>query len=501
MRRKHTGLAVSVAAGTILAFATGCNFTDELLNVENPGAITIAALNNPALLDVQLAGVIDAHQSAYSWNIEYTMYPTDEVITGLNWEGYARVNQRIISYLEGITDNTFENGSRALRMANDVAERIRVWAAADPATDFNEELATSLVLAGYSAIGLGETMCQTVISPDPDNPSSTVLSQLETYAVALPYLNEALTVALAAGEDDIANLARTGLARVYLGLGDWGNAATFANQVPMGFSWWMDYVDISGGRNPLQNTSHGGNFTLGIHPQFTGLHPSFDAATPGQPATPFAFLDNDIIDVQTDPRIQHATGDRTGHNGLTPLYKLFQGLRYSQYQGETLAPMSASCPNCTGVDEDDFEDYLLANRETDVLLADYTEAQHHYFEAMAMQGMDEAGVLTFVNDRRAVGNQAPVTLTYATGLITELRNQRARDLFMGGFRLPDLRRWTRFDAGNGPFASGSYFPTGIHANVQWGAYDVWTCFPIPLSEYEGNENLSVPTNPDVPTGI
>jgi len=492
---------VSVAAGTILAFATGCNFTDELLNVENPGAITIAALNNPALLDVQLAGVIDAHQSAYSWNIEYTMYPTDEVITGLNWEGYARVNQRIISYLEGITDNTFENGSRALRMANDVAERIRVWAAADPATDFNEELATSLVLAGYSAIGLGETMCQTVISPDPDNPSSTVLSQLETYAVALPYLNEALTVALAAGEDDIANLARTGLARVYLGLGDWGNAATFANQVPMGFSWWMDYVDISGGRNPLQNTSHGGNFTLGIHPQFTGLHPSFDAATPGQPATPFAFLDNDIIDVQTDPRIQHATGDRTGHNGLTPLYKLFQGLRYSQYQGETLAPMSASCPNCTGVDEDDFEDYLLANRETDVLLADYTEAQHHYFEAMAMQGMDEAGVLTFVNDRRAVGNQAPVTLTYATGLITELRNQRARDLFMGGFRLPDLRRWTRFDAGNGPFASGSYFPTGIHANVQWGAYDVWTCFPIPLSEYEGNENLSVPTNPDVPTGI
>ena len=494
MKRKHTGLAVSVAAGTILAFATGCNFTDELLNVENPGAITIEALNDPALLAVQVAGVIDAHQTAYSWNLEYTMYPTDEVITGLNWEGYARVNQRIISYLEGITDNTFERGSKALRMANDVAERIRVWAADDPATDFNEELATSLVFAGYSAIGLGETMCQTVISPNPDDPSSTVLSQLETYAVALPYLNEALTVALAAGEDDIANLARTGLARVYLGLGDWGNAGTFANQVPMGFSWWMDYVDISGGRNPLQNTSHGGNFTLGIHPQFTGLHPSFDG-------TGFTFLDNDIIAPQTDPRIQHATKDRTGHNGLTPLYKLFQGLRYSQYQGETLAPLDAvTCPNCTGIDGDDFEDFLLANRETDILLADYTEAQHHLHEALAMQSGNDAAVLTFVNARRAVGNQAPVTLS-GQALITELRNQRARDLFMGGFRLPDLRRWTRFDAGNGPFASGSYFPTGIHANVQWGAYDVWTCFPIPLSEYEGNQNLSVPTNPDVPTGI
>ena len=503
MRRKHTGLAVSVTAGTILAFAMGCDVTERLLEVENPGAITIEALNDVALLKVQLAGVIDAHQAAYAWNLEYTQYPTDEVITGLNWEGYARANQRIISYLEGITDNTFERSSKGLGMARDLAERIRVWMADDPDTwksvgktspaDFNPELATSLVFAGYSAISLGETMCQTVISPDPDEPSGTVLSQLETYAVALPFLNEALTVATAAGEDDVANLARTGLARAYLGMGDWANATMFGNQVPMGFSWWMDYVDISGGRNPLQNTSHGGNFTLGIHPRFTGIHPSFDG-------TGFSFLDNDIIDVQTDPRIQHATRDRTGHNGLTPLYKLFQGLRYGEYTGETLAPMSASCPLCTGIDEDDFEDFLLVNRETDVLLADYVEAQHHVHEAMAMMGGNDAAVLAFVNARRAVGNQAPVVLA-GQALITELRNQRARDFFMGGFRLPDLRRWTRFDPGNGPFDNGSYFPTGIHANVQWGAYDVWTCFPIPLNEYEGNANLSVPTNPDVPTGI
>lgn len=492
MKRKRTGLAVSVAAGTILAFATGCDVTEKLLTVENPGAITIEALDDPALLTVQLAGVVDAYQSAFQWNLEYTQYPTDEVITGLNWEGYARVNQRIISYLEGITASTFENGSRALRMGNDLAERIRVWAADDPATDFNEELATSLVFAGYSAISLGETMCQTVISPDPDDPSSTVLSQLETYAVALPYLNDAITAATAAGEDDLVNLARTGLARAYLGLGDWANAATFANQVPMGFSWSLNYVDQSGGRNPLQNTSNGGNFTLGIHPSFTGTHPSFDA-------TGFAFLDNDIIAPQTDPRIQHAVSDDTGHNGLTPLYKLFQGLRYSEYTGETIAPSSAGCPACTGTDPGDLE--WIANFDTDIVLADYTEAQHHYFEALAMQGGSDAAVLTFVNARRAVGNQTALVGLAGQPLIEELRNQRARDLFMGGFRLPDLRRWTRFDAGNGPFTGGSYFPTGTHPNSQWGAYDVWTCFPIPLSEYEGNPNLATPGNPDIPTGI
>jgi hypothetical protein len=87
-------------------------------------------------------------------------------------------------------------------------------------------------------------------------------------------------------------------------------------------------------------------------------------------------------------------------------------------------------------------------------------------------------------------------------LIDELREQRARDLFMGGFRLPDLRRWTRFDPGNGPFAAGSYFPTGPHPNAPtWGEYGAWTCFPIPLSEYEGNDNLTVPANPNEPPGI
>jgi hypothetical protein len=144
---------------------------------------------------------------------------------------------------------------------------------------------------------------------------------------------------------------------------------------------------------------------------------------------------------------------------------------------------------------------LLTEFDTDVLLADYVEAQHHYHEALAMQGSNLAAVNTFVNARRDAGNQAPVTLS-GQDLIDELRNQRARDLFMGGFRVPDLRRWTRFDEGNGPFANGSYFPTGAHPNAPvWGDYQNWTCYPIPLSEYEGNPNLTKPANPNEPPGI
>ena len=101
-------------------------------------------------------------------------------------------------------------------------------------------------------------------------------SQVQTFEVAVPYLTEGLSVAQAAGNSNLANLARTGLARAYLGQGKWTEAANAASQVQSGFKWWIPFTDIDGGRNPMHGTSHGGNFNTGIHPWFTGVHPSFN---------------------------------------------------------------------------------------------------------------------------------------------------------------------------------------------------------------------------------
>ncbi len=496
MTRKNTWWLAISAVG-VLAFVGSCGIGD-VLEVQNPTQIPTDALDDPKLMQVQVNGVIESFQNAYTEPvIEWANFLTDEVLTGLNWEDYARVNQRIASYLEGPTNQIFGELSRSLRMAHDVSERIRVWDAADTtAKDYRTPLATTLVFAGYSATVLAENMCQAVISPDPDHPSSVVLSQDQTFQAAIPYLNEALTVATAAGLTNLADLSRTGLVRAYMGMGNWDSAAAYAAQVPATFKWWLDYTSTIGGRNPLPGISRGGNFTHGIHPAFTGVHPSFDG-------TGFTFRADSIVAPQTDPRIQHDPTDRTGHNALTPLYKLRVGLRYSGYSGRTMAPASPACPNCTGTPASDTTNLVyIARFDTDILLADYVEAQHQYFEALANKDIaaNEAGVLAFVNARRAVGNQPAVTLA-GQALKTELRNQRARDLFMGGFRLPDLRRWTRFDTGNGPFAAGSYFPTGTHPNPTWGQYGAWTCFPIPLQEYEGNPNLPRPVDPTVPPGI
>ena len=87
--------------------------------------------------------------------------------------------------------------------------------------------------------------------------------------------------------------------------------------------------------------------------------------------------------------------------------------------------------------------------------------------------------LAFVNSRRAVGNQAPVNLTGAD-LITELRNQRARDFYLTGQRLGDLRRYLK--AGTDLFPKGKY-------PVFTDFYGDNKCFIIPLAEKAGNPNV------------
>ena len=192
-------------------------------------------------------------------------------------------------------------------------------------------------------------------------------------------------------------------------------------------------------------------------------------------------FDENLAIYETDPRIQHTPTWTTGHNALTKLYKPYQGLRFSGYSGKTLGmidPVTGNYVATPGVVAG--TDVKLYEAGTDILLADYLEAQHDFAEADG----PTAATLAFVNARRAVGQQPAVT--YAVGdpaIMAELRNQRGRDLFLGGFRLGDLRRWKRLGVGD-------FFPTGPHVNVQWGNYQDATCYPLPLAEYEANPNIA-----------
>ena len=69
--------------------------------------------------------------------------------------------------------------------------------------------------------------------------------------------------------------------------------------------------------------------------------------------------------------------------------------------------------------------------------------------------------------------------SFGTALVTELRNQRARDFFLTGQRLGDLRRYLK--------GGTDLFPTGKYP-VFSDFYGDNKCFVVPLSEKAGNPN-------------
>ncbi len=447
--RRGVGL---LTLGVGLAFLGGCTAIDNLLKVSNPSQLQEDAVNDPSLIPVLVNSVEGAMVDALDYyQIWIGSMFTDQQITGVNWEATARLSQRIVRYDEGDADGMFSNLHDLRAMADSVVGRFKGGLLEGATSDWRTAYAQAY--AGYGYIMLGDNMCESTVDV-----GETIYGPLDMYQFAVDRLEDALTMAGAAGDADIQNLARAGLARAHLNLGNYSQAASYGSQVSPGFEWWIQYAgddnqDAPG--NNMYSNINGANHRIGVHPHFLAGGPD-------------NWLQKDLEPFLTDPRVQHWPYWRTGHNALSPLYTPYQGLRYSGYNGETIA---------------DGGQPAAYTRGDDILLADYNSARHDMWEAINAQGTDAAGVLAFVNARRAVGHQDPVNLA-GQALTMELRDQRGRDLFLGGFRLADLRRWLR--------GGTDMFPSGQHPTTEWGQYGDATCFPMPVEEYEGNPNINKP---------
>jgi hypothetical protein len=425
---------------------TGCDAVDDLLRAENPAAIGEADLDDPTLVNVLVNSVVGSlaawYDDPFIWRGSMI---TDEQVSGINWEQTARLNQRLVRFDEGDASGMFNAASRYRFIADSIAGRLESLL---PNPGQNRNMALVMAHAGYSYTLMAEVMCEAVLDV-----GSEILSSVQLAERAIPRFEKAITVAQAANAPDIANMARVGLARAALLAGNNAKVMSAAAAVPANFVWWVEY-EVGVMANSMQSRVTGANHALGVHPRFvqgSWLQQSQQAAL-------------------TDPRIQHFPSWRTGHNALSPLYTPYQGIRYSEYNGQALA---------TGGQP------VLYGQSTNIQLASGVEAMHHYYEAAGPNGTGPLGTtLDFVNARRAVGKQAPVTLS-GDALMAELRDQRARDTYMGGFRLGDLRRY----AAKGINDPNHSFPSGTHPTPGWGDYGDASCYPLPLSEFVGNPNI------------
>jgi hypothetical protein len=440
--------------GLVVAGLGACSTFDEILEVQNPDELNEDLLQDEALVGVMVSSVKgdfeDAFDDPFIWR--GSMF-TDETLTGINWEQTARLNERRVEFDEGDADLMFSELSRARAQGDSIAGRLQTLLDS-PNSDVR--MAKVLAYAGYSYILLADAMCEATI-----NSGATIHTPAELYQFAVDRFSSALTVATAAGSQDYMDLANVGLSRAYLNLGQYGSVAGPAGAVTPGFMWYAEYDDSDPGvYNTLEERRNGTNHSIGVHPHFL----------PGSPAD-IDDTNPDLSASLTDPRIQHRPTWRLGHNQLTPLYTPYASMMMDNWDG-TLTVANGDTP-------------MQIERGSDIAFASDLEAQHNRHEATLASGGAEAGPLAFVNARRAVGNQG-VTAATGQALIDELREQRGRDFFLAGYRLGDLRRWLRVEGDD-------LFPSGPHVNAQWGNYGTATCYPMPLEEYEGNPNISIPS--------
>jgi hypothetical protein len=368
------------------------------------------------------------------WNAQFT----DELFNRAVFVEEGQIDRR-----ELYSDMTYINAfmyaplQRARFVAEDAARRLKEILGDTASRDLR--VARSLAYAGYNYVYLGEMMCVTPIDLGVPKPPE------EMFADAITRFEEAIAIATAAktflqsqptpnanaiaATDSVRNFALVGAARAALNRDDKAAAIAFASQVPATFEFRAYY---NGEINTANRNRTYERLTLGSNANLLN--------------TPFAAMAG-------DPRVPRIVST-TARNGIP------------------LSPPSYSSFNNTAAGAD------FANI-TWVRIASALEARYIIAEAEG----PTAATLTFVNQRRAAGNQTAVTLA-GDALMAELRDQRSRDLYLDNHRLGDLRRYKKY-------YSVDLFPKGPYPGSTSGQIynETIDCWPLPTNEINGNPNV------------
>lgn len=456
--------AVSLAAmGMVFA---ACH----LLDVSNPDIVPPEGLNSTAALPTIRAGAIGDLHIAYSGSGAQGSGGTTEgvILLGgmladelINTETFpdriladARRPQR-----ESVTlTNVFRNVHRARRAAEVAAGKFRTYS---PDTTLDAGLAEMLSLAGYAYVFLAENYCSGVaVSTVNANGSFTYGDPLTTAQVldtALNRFQQALTAALAldtvkafavgdssllksirASRTTMSSLARVGIGRVLLDMGNASAADTAVAAVATAFAYLIQ---------------HDLNTTRQQNGVFNGIRKFKRYGVPdveGRVGLAWRSL--------TDPRTPSFRTPATnkGFDGSTP-----------QWDQNRYVDEKAATPLASGL-----------------------EARLIHAEAALLRG-DTATYLSTLNALRSTppsyilsGTAVLAAITPALGspadssaAVTQLFTERGRWLWLTGHRLSDLRRLERQYARPDSlvFPNGGYFKSGLQ-------YGTATSYPIPLDE-------------------
>lgn len=257
--------AVLLLGGGVVA--AGCD--GSILDVTDPDIVTPGQLQGPGAAQNRFAGILSDFREAYDFHVLYTGVISDEYIHVGTFPGHQNADDREpapgdlspqqewitpLATTQKTTDELVE-GFQA-ELDNPEFEGVREL--------MLDGIAFGHLLRGYNLLFWGETFCQSIF--DQQDETSPKLPEDRIREDVIPALQAAIPAAQAASggsrdltsnPDDVVNAARIGLARAHMFLGEHQQALSFAQQVPPGHVFAVDY---SSNTNDERNAVFGRTF-------------------------------------------------------------------------------------------------------------------------------------------------------------------------------------------------------------------------------------------------
>lgn len=423
-RGRNRSRLLAVGLATMLAIASSA--CEDLLQVDLPTKVAAENLDNPSVAEVLVNSAIGEFECAFSQYVAASGQLTDELRHSSGWLVMTEWDHRKIGQDRDVREcNTnfgygvFTPMQKARFSAESSRTRLEGWDDAD-VPERTDKIATVAAYGAFSRAILGEAFCEMTIDVGP------IMSKTEMMQNAEAALGEAMSLAQASGRTDLAEAARIRRAAVRLNLGDNSGAVSDAMAVPDGFRFDANYSSADFYRyNRIYQHNHVDGF---ISPEFNDES--------GQPTVDG---ENPSFGGVVDPRVE-STLSGIGQDG-SPLRLIH---KYPAWTSPIAIANSAEAK------------LIIAEVELGQTAVDIINGFHA-----------AAGLPAY----------EPANVADNAEVMAQVMEERTRELFLEGRRLPDFLRHDL------PFATGTHPYDG-------NTYGTTSCIQIPRRERDSNPNIT-----------
>lgn len=414
----------------------GCS--EDFFDVKNPGAILDEDLSTVKGVDALVTGMSSDFSEGFTDLVFHNARGGDEMTGGGSYYLTGEVRRGLV--ISEDVDGYWEDVQRARWVAEAGLERMKEIG--NYSFSNNPLTARAYLFAGLANRWLGENFCYAVFSSPYEGDDGEALPKSAAFERAIGHFENA--IANAGGASDIANAARGGLAQVYMYLGNWSQAVSYAGQVPTDFVYYALYSRNSGREeNYVVEETHQRAEMSVAYTYIATLGPDGDPRTPWKDCTAAGECKSG----------QHGAGDKNNPN--------YQQMKYPDY-------------------------------DADIPLVKGTEMRLIEAEALLRNG-DLTGAMAKINAVRDFHGLDPLTATgIGSGFTGDydsmtgwdiLERERLLTLWLEARRLGDFHRWD---------AEGMTHPylTGKNHFYELVPAKRFTCYPISDSECQTNDKVA-----------